>query len=149
MKNENKNTTYLSFADKTRDRKWYLIDATNYTVGRLATIVARILRGKHKSTFTSHLENGDVVVIINANKVRLTGKKPEQKLYRRHSHSPGSLKEESFNRLINRIPNRIIEKAVKGMLPKSPLGRKLFKNLKVYSSDSHPHKAQKPERLEI
>ncbi len=131
------------------ERKWYVVDAEDQRLGRLATQIANILRGKNKPTYTPHLETGDYVIVINAEKVVVTGKKSEQKLYRRHSGRPGGMKEETFATLQNRIPERIIEKAVKGMLPKNTLGRNLFTNLKVYTGANHPHEAQKPEVLNI
>ena len=118
-------------------------------MGRLATEIAMILRGKNKPTYTPNMDTGDFVVVVNADKVVVTGRKSEQKLYRRHSGRPGGMKTETFNQLQKRIPNRIIEKAVKGMLPKNALGRKLFTKLKVYSSAEHPHTAQQPETLKI
>ena len=134
---------------ETLEQKWYVIDAANQRLGRLATEIARILRGKNKATFTPHMDTGDFVIVINAEKVAVTGKKAEQKLYRRHSGRPGGMKIETFSKLQNRIPERIIEKAVKGMLPKNALGRKLFTKLKVYAGSEHPHAAQKPESLTI
>ncbi|MDJ1181822.1 50S ribosomal protein L13 [Roseofilum casamattae] len=140
--------TYLPPQDSL-DRKWYVIDAADQRLGRLATEVANILRGKNKPTFTPHMDVGDFVVIVNAEKVTVTGKKREQKLYRRHSGRPGGMKTETFAKLQNRIPERIIEKAVKGMLPKNALGRKLFTKLKVYKGPTHPHQAQTPETVEL
>ena len=131
------------------EKKWYVVDAENQRLGRLATEIANILRGKNKPTYTPHLDTGDYVIVINAEKVVVTGNKSEQKLYRRHSGRPGGMKEETFAHLQGRIPERIIEKAVKGMLPKNSLGRSLFTNLKVYSGAAHPHEAQKPETLSI
>ncbi len=131
------------------DKKWYVVDATDKRLGRLATEVASILRGKNKPTFTPNMDTGDFVIVINAEKVGVTGRKREQKLYRRHSGRPGGMKVETFDQLQNRIPERIIEKAVKGMLPKNALGRKLFTNLKVYAGPEHPHTAQQPEAINI
>ena len=131
------------------DPKWYLIDAADQRLGRLASEIARILRGKNKAIFTPHLDAGDFVIVVNAEKVAVTGKKREQKLYRRHSGRPGGMKVETFDKLQARIPERIIEHAVKGMLPKNTLGRKLFTKLKVYAGPEHPHQAQKPEALTI
>ncbi|MGK7926613.1 MAG: 50S ribosomal protein L13 [Spirulina sp.] len=133
----------------TLDPKWYVIDAENQRLGRLASEVAKILRGKNKPTFTPHMDTGDFVIIVNAEKVIVTGKKPSQKLYRRHSGRPGGMKVETFNQLQARIPERIIEKAVKGMLPKNALGRKLFTKLKVYAGPNHKHQAQQPETLDL
>jgi large subunit ribosomal protein L13 len=133
----------------TLDKKWYVIDAADQRLGRLATEVATILRGKNKPTYTPHLDTGDFVIIINAEKITVTGKKRDQKLYRRHSGRPGGMKVESFDKLQKRIPERIIEQAVKGMLPKNSLGRQLFTHLKVYTGAEHPHQAQKPEVLAL
>ncbi len=140
--------TYLPPQD-TLEQKWYVIDAADQRLGRLATEIAMILRGKNKPIYTPHMDTGDFVVVINADKVAVTGRKPSQKLYRRHSGRPGGMKTETFNQLQARIPERIIEKAVKGMLPKNTLGRKLFTKLKVYAGSDHPHAAQKPEILTI
>ncbi len=134
---------------ETLEPKWYVVDAAGQRLGRLATEIAMILRGKNKPTFTPHIDTGDFVIVVNAEKVVVTGRKSEQKLYRRHSGRPGGMKIETFNQLQQRIPNRIIEKAVKGMLPKNAMGRKLFTKLKVYSGAEHPHQAQKPETLNI
>jgi large subunit ribosomal protein L13 len=131
------------------ERKWYLVDAKDQRLGRLATQVAMILRGKNKAVFTPHLDTGDFVIIINAEKILVTGKKDSQKLYRRHSGRPGGMKTETFAKLQVRIPERIIEKAVKGMLPKNSLGRSLFTKLKVYAGNTHPHSAQQPIELII
>ena len=140
--------TYIPPVDAV-DRKWYVVDATDQRLGRLATEVASILRGKNKPTFTPNMDTGDFVVIVNAEKVVVTGNKSSQKLYRRHSGRPGGMKVETFAQLQDRIPERIIEKAVKGMLPKNALGRKLFTKLKVYAGSEHPHDAQQPETLVI
>ncbi|CAN1208629.1 50S ribosomal protein L13 [Tumidithrix helvetica PCC 7403] len=142
----NENRTFLP---KKPDQKWYLVDASGQRLGRLASAIAMILRGKNKPTYTPHLDMGDFVVVINADKIALTGKKTSQKLYRRHSGRPGGMKEETFDKLIKRVPERPLEVAVKGMLPKNTLGRQLFTKLKVYSGDSHPHAAQQPETLAI
>jgi large subunit ribosomal protein L13 len=142
------NKTILPTVD-TLDKKWYVIDATDQRLGRLASEIAQILRGKKKPIFTPHMDTGDHVIVINAEKVVVTGRKPQQKLYRRHSGRPGGMKTETFEKLQARIPERIIEKAVKGMLPKNALGRKLFTNLKVYKGSEHPHQAQQPQTLEI
>ena len=131
------------------DQKWYVVDAADQRLGRLATEIAMILRGKNKPTFTPHMDTGDFVIVVNAEKVVVTGRKNSQKLYRRHSGRPGGMKVETFDQLQARIPERIVEKAVKGMLPKNALGRKLFTKLKVYSGAEHPHQAQKPEVLNI
>ncbi|MBD2460728.1 50S ribosomal protein L13 [Oscillatoria sp. FACHB-1407] len=142
------NKTYLPPQD-TIQRNWYVVDAANQRLGRLASEIAMILRGKNKPTYTPHLDTGDFVVVINAEKVDITGKKREQKIYRRHSGRPGGMKTESFAKLQNRLPERIIEQAVKGMLPKNTLGRQLFTKLKVYAGSEHPHQAQQPELLQI
>jgi large subunit ribosomal protein L13 len=140
-------TLSLPVAPATMVNKWYLIDAKDQTLGKVATLIATLVRGKHKATYVPHLNNGDHVVVINAKEICVTGKKAKQKVYRRHSGYPGGLKSETFEKLQARIPEKILEKAVKGMLPKGPLGRTMYKNLKVYASDVHPHESQKPELL--
>ncbi len=130
-------------------REWYLVDAGGKTLGRLASEIAKILQGKHKPIYTPHLDVGDYVIVINAEKVRVTGKKLDQKIYYRHSGYPGGLKSISLREQLKKHPTRVIRTAVKGMLPKNRLGRKMIKKLKVYSGDSHPHQAQKPKLLEI
>ena len=129
------------------EQKWYVIDAEHQRLGRLACEIAKILRGKKKPTYTPYMDTGDFIIVINAEKGEVTGKKSHQKLYRRHSGRPGGMKVETFEKLLKRIPERILEKAVKGMLPKNTLGRKLFTKLKVYAGPNHPHQAQKPEEL--
>ncbi len=129
------------------ERKWYLIDASGKTLGRLATKIAHILRGKHKPEFTPHVDTGDYIIIINAEKVTVTGRKVTNKNYERYTGYPGGLKTISFDKLQAKFPARIIEKAVKGMLPKNPLGYATLKKLKVYAGTSHPHSAQNPEVL--
>ncbi|KYH33657.1 50S ribosomal protein L13 [Neomoorella mulderi] len=131
------------------ERKWYIIDAAGKTLGRVATEAARLLRGKHKPIFTPHVDCGDHVIVINAEKVRLTGKKLLQKKYIRHSGYPGGLKVMNYAQLLKTFPERAIEKAVKGMIPHNRLGRQMVKKLKVYRGDSHPHAAQRPEVWEI
>ncbi|HEY9696506.1 MAG TPA: 50S ribosomal protein L13 [Trichocoleus sp.] len=131
------------------ERNWYVVDAADQRLGRLATEIATVLRGKNKPIYTPHLDTGDFVVVINADKVDVTGKKRSQKLYRRHSGRPGGMKTETFTQLQARLPERIIEQAVKGMLPKNSLGRQLFTKLKVYAGSDHPHQAQKPQPLDI
>jgi large subunit ribosomal protein L13 len=138
------NKTYVPSHD-TLERNWYVVDAQGQRLGRLATEIANILRGKNKPNFIPHMDTGDFVVVINAEKVIVTGRKPDQKLYRRHSGRPGGMKTETFNQLQARIPERIIEQAVKGMLPKNSLGRKQFTKLKVYAGPEHPHQAQLPQ----
>jgi len=130
-------------------RKWYLIDAEGKTLGRVATEVARILRGKHKPIYTPHVDTGDHVIVINAAKVKVTGKKYTNKLYYRHTGYPGGIKVTNFADLLRRKPEQVIEKAVWGMIPHNRLGRKIFKKLRVYPGPDHPHAAQKPEVWEI
>lgn len=139
-------TYYPKLADTRAELKqWYIIDATNLRLGRMATEIANILRGKRKVTYHPAMDMGDFVIVINADKVVVSGKKTTDKLYRRHTTGvPGAMKVETFEELQKRIPERIIEKAVKGMLPKGSLGRELFTHLKVYKGDAHPHAAQKP-----
>jgi large subunit ribosomal protein L13 len=129
------------------DRQWFVVDAADQTLGRLASEVAQVLRGKNKPTYTPHLDTGDFVVVINAEKVRVSGNKATQKVYKRHSGRPGGMKTETFAHLQARLPERIIETAVKGMLPHNSLGRQLFRKLKVYSGPNHPHAAQQPQTL--
>ncbi|SHE39408.1 LSU ribosomal protein L13P [Marinitoga hydrogenitolerans DSM 16785] len=131
------------------ERKWYVVDAAGMSLGRLASQVAKILQGKHKPTYTPHVDTGDYVIVINAEKIVLTGKKWTQKKYYRHTGYPGGIKEQTAKEILEKYPERLIEKAVKGMLPKTTLGRHMFKKLKVYSGSSHPHEAQKPEKLEL
>jgi len=131
------------------DRKWYLIDAKNQTLGRLSTKIARIIRGKNKVIFTPNTDTGDFVVVINAEQIKVTGKRELLKTYAHHSGYPGGLKVQSFEELIAKKPEFVIENAVKGMLPKNRLGKKLIKKLKVYSGNNHPHQAQKPEQISL
>lgn len=131
------------------ERKWYVIDAEGKTLGRLASEVASILRGKKKPTFTPHVDTGDYVIVINAEKVEVTGKKRKEKIYKRHTGYPGGLREMTFEQLQAKKPEEIIRHAVKGMLPKGPLGRQVFKKLKVYAGPEHNHAAQKPEVWEF
>ena len=133
----------------TLEQKWYVIDAADQRLGRLASAIAVILRGKNKPVYSPHMDTGDFVIVVNADKVGVTGRKRSQKLYRRHSGRPGGMKVETFEKLQARIPERIVEKAVKCMLPKNALGRQLFKKLKVYAGPEHPHQAQQPEVIEI
>ncbi|MCH8140554.1 MAG: 50S ribosomal protein L13 [Gammaproteobacteria bacterium] len=130
-------------------RTWFVVDAENKTLGRLATEVARRLRGKHKPIYTPHVDTGDYIIVVNAEKVRVTGKKFTDKIYYRHSGYPGGIKATSFKHLQESHPERIVEKAVKGMLPRNPLGRAMYKKLKVYAGSEHPHAAQQPEPLEL
>ena len=129
------------------ERKWYVVDATGYTLGRLASEVAKILRGKNKPIFTPFIDTGDYVIITNADKIKVTGKKLEQKVYYRHSDYVGGMKETTLKEMLNKKPERVIELAVKGMLPKGPLGREMYKKLFVYAGPDHKHAAQKPEVL--
>ncbi|NJL44615.1 MAG: 50S ribosomal protein L13 [Leptolyngbyaceae cyanobacterium SM2_3_12] len=131
------------------DRTWHVVDAEGQRLGRLATEIATILRGKNKPTFTPNMDTGDFVIVVNAEKVVVTGRKPSTKLYRRHSGRPGGMKTETFNQLQARIPERIIEQAVKGMLPKTSLGRQQLTKLKVYAGPEHPHQAQNPQTLVV
>ena len=138
------------FAKKTDiEKNWHLIDADGLVLGRLASRVAMVLRGKDKPAFTPNADTGDFVVIINADKVRLTGNKSEQKVYYRHSGYPGGLKSQNLSTLRKRYPERIIQKAVKGMLPHNKLGRELLRKLKVYRGPKHPHQAQNPELIKL
>jgi large subunit ribosomal protein L13 len=135
--------------EKEVDRKWYLVDAKDKVLGRLATQIAMRLRGKHKPIFTPHADTGDFVVVINADKVALTGKKWDNKIYYRHSGYIGGLKQISAKKLLEKKPRDILRFAVKGMLPKNSLGRRQLKKLKLYTGSEHPHEAQQPEKLEI
>ena len=140
-----------TFSAKAEDinRDWFVVDASDKTLGRLASEIAHRLRGKHKAEYTPHVDTGDYIVVINAEKVRVTGNKATDKIYHRHSGYPGGLKSMSFEKLIDRAPERVIQSAVKGMLPRNPLGRAMFKKLKVYAGDEHPHAAQQPQALNI
>jgi len=130
-------------------REWYLINAEGKTLGRLASEIAKILKGKHKPIYSPHLDCGDYVIVINAEKIHVTGRKLDQKIYYRHSGYPGGLKSITLREQLAKHPERVIKAAVKGMLPKNRLGRKMLKKLKVYAGDSHPHQAQKPKVLEL
>lgn len=132
-----------------QDPKWFLVDADGRTLGRLATVVATRLRGKHRATFAPNYMHGDHVIVVNASKVVLTGKKKTDKFYRRHTGYPGGIKEIPAGKLLATRPERVIESAVQGMLPKNSIGRRLITNLKVYAGPEHPHAAQKPEPLEV
>lgn len=127
---------------------WYLIDATGKTLGRLSSVLASRLRGKHKAIYTPHVDTGDCIVVINADKIRVTGNKTTDKVYHDHSGYMGGLKSITFDKLLVKAPTRIIERAVKGMLPKGPLGRAMFRKLKVYAGPEHPHTAQQPQLIE-
>jgi len=131
------------------ERTWYVVDAEGKTLGRLAAEIAKILRGKHKPIYTPHVDTGDYVIVVNADKVRVTGNRLDQKIYYRHSGYIGGLKAVPLRRMLETHPERVIEHAVKGMLPKNRLGRKMYKKLKVYASPDHPHQAQKPQPLEL
>ncbi len=131
------------------NRAWHVVDATGKPLGRLASEIAHVLRGKHKATFTPHVDTGDFVIVVNAGKVALTGNKLDGKLYQRHSGIPGGFKAESYRDLLARKPEFPIEKAVKGMLPKNVLGRSMLTKLKIYASPDHPHIAQKPQPLKV
>ena len=139
----------LSVRPQDVERDWYVVDAENQTLGRLAAAVARRLRGKHKASYTPHVDTGDYIVVVNAEKVRVTGKKPTGKIYYRHSGYPGGIKAARFEEMIAKNPERVIEKAVKGMLPRNPLGRAVFRKLKVYAGSEHPHSAQRPKPLQL
>ena len=128
---------------------WYLVDGTDKVLGRLASEIARRLRGKHKAIFTPHVDTGDYIVVVNVDKIRVTGNKAEDKKYYRHSTFPGGISETNFGKMQARFPGRALEKAVKGMLPKGPLGYAMIKKLKVYAGGEHPHAAQQPQSLEI
>lgn len=130
-------------------RKWYVVDAENLVLGRLASEVATILRGKHKPIYTPHVDTGDYVIIVNAAKVALTGQKWSQKLYRWHTGYPGGFREVQAEKMLQRRPERVIELAIRGMLPKTKLGRAMLRKLKVYAADTHPHAAQQPEPLTL
>ena len=131
----------------TIDRKWYVVDAEGKTLGRLASEVAKVLRGKNKAIFTPHIDTGDYVIVVNAEKIKVTGKKMDQKIYYHHSDYVGGMKETTLREMLNKKPERVIELAVKGMLPKGPLGRQMMTKLHVYAGAEHGHEAQKPEVL--
>ena len=133
----------------TIERKWYVIDAEGQTLGRLSSEIAKILRGKNKPTFTPHVDTGDNVIVVNAEKVKVTGKKLEQKIYYKHSDYPGGMRETTLKEMLDKKPTDVITLAVKGMLPKGPLGRTMIEKLHVYAGAEHPHAAQKPEALEL
>lgn len=131
------------------NHQWFVVDATDRVLGRLASQIALRLRGKHKAIFTPHVDTGDFIVVVNVDKIRVTGNKGEDKMYYRHSGYPGGIYETNFNKLRARHPARVLEKAVKGMLPKGPLGYAMIKKMKVYAGSEHPHAAQQPQPLEI
>ena len=140
--------TYSPKAKEIR-RAWYVVDAEGQVLGRLASEVAKILRGKHRPTYAPHLDTGDHVVVVNAARVRLTGNKPRQKVYYRHSGYPGGLRETPYERMLERHPERVVERAVRGMLPRNRLGRQMARKLKVYAGPQHPHAAQRPIPLRV
>ena len=129
------------------ERKWYVVDATGYTLGRLASEVAKVLRGKNKPVFTPHVDTGDYVIVVNADKIKVTGKKLDQKIYYHHSDYVGGMKETTLREMLAKKPEKVVELAVKGMLPKGPLGREMFTKLHVYAGAEHPHAARQPEAL--
>jgi large subunit ribosomal protein L13 len=130
-------------------RKWHVVDATDQVLGRVASKAAMLLMGKHKPTYTTFLDTGDHVIVINAAKIRVTGNKETQKMYRRHSGYPGGLTEQSYRKVHTTRPTRVVEDAIQGMLPKTKLGKQMYRKLKVYAGDKHPHQAQKPEPLSL
>ncbi len=138
--------TYMA-SPATIERKWYVVDATGYTLGRLASEVAKVLRGKNKAIFTPHIDTGDYVIVVNADKIKVTGKKLDQKIYYRHSDYVGGMKETTLREMMAKKPEKVVELAVKGMLPKGPLGRQMYTKLHVYAGPEHNHQAQKPEAL--
>lgn len=140
------NNTFMANPDKV-ERKWYVVDATGYTLGRLSSEIAKILRGKNKAVFTPHIDTGDYVIVVNAEKIKVTGKKLDQKIYYHHSDYVGGMKETTLKEMMAKKPEKVIELAVKGMLPKGPLGRAMIKKLHVYAGAEHAHQAQKPEVL--
>ncbi len=131
------------------ERKWYVVDAKDKTLGRLATQVASVLRGKHNPMYTPHVDSGDYVIVVNADKIKLTGNKWEDKMYYRHSGYPGGLKARNARETMERFPTRMVERAVKGMLPKTILGRQMYRKLYVYAGNTHPHQAQNPTVMEV
>ena len=131
----------------TIERKWYVVDATGYTLGRLSSEIAKVLRGKNKPTYTPHIDTGDYVIVVNAEKIKVTGKKLDQKIYYSHSDYVGGMRETTLREMMEKKPEKVVELAVKGMLPKGPLGRSMIKKLHVYAGAEHPHAAQKPEAL--
>jgi len=140
--------TYSAKAENVQ-RDWYVVDATGKTLGRLASEIAHRLRGKHKPEYTPHVDTGDYIVVVNAGRVRVTGAKATDKMYHHHTGYPGGIRSISFEKLIDKAPERVIQRAVKGMLPRNPLGRAMFSKLKVYAGSEHPHAAQQPRALDI
>ena len=148
MGNQQAMKTYTAKAGQV-EHGWYVVDAQNKVLGRLAVQIASRLRGKHKPTYTPHVDTGDFIVVVNASKLRVTGRKAERKIYYHHSGYPGGIKETTFAKLHAAKPERVLEKAVKGMLPKGPLGYAMLRKLKIYAGSTHPHSAQQPKNLEI
>lgn len=142
------NNTFMANPDKV-ERKWYVVDATGYTLGRLSSEIAKVLRGKNKAVFTPHIDTGDYVIVVNAEKIKVTGKKLDQKIYYHHSDYVGGMKETTLREMMAKKPEKVVELAVKGMLPKGPLGRSMITKLHVYAGPEHEQAAQKPEVLEI
>ena len=140
--------TYSARPETVR-RDWYVVDATGKTLGRLAAEIARRLRGKHKPVYTPHVDTGDYIIVVNAEKVRVTGRKMTDKVYHWHTGYPGGIKSITLEKLLQKHPERVIERAVRGMLPRTPLGRAMFRKLKVYAGPEHPHQAQQPKPLDI
>ena len=140
--------TFMAIPEKI-ERKWYVVDAENKTLGRLASEVAKVLKGKNKPIYTPHVDTGDFVIVVNADKIAVTGKKLDQKKYYRHSDYVGGLKETTLREMLDKKPEKVVELAVKGMLPKGPLGRQMYTKLHVYAGAEHPHAAQKPEVLTV
>jgi len=139
----------FSARSETVKRDWYVVDATDQVLGRMASDIASRLRGKHKPEYTPHVDTGDYIVVVNVEKIRVTGKKAKNKMYYHHTGYPGGIKSISFEKLIDKAPERTLETAVKGMLPKGPLGREMLKKLKIYAGPEHPHAAQQPQELTI
>ncbi len=148
MKKARIHKTYMAKPGEVR-QEWYVVDATDKVLGRLSTEIARVLRGKHKPEYTPHVDVGDFVIVVNAEKVKVTGRKLDQKNYYRHTGYPGGLRSITLRRQLEKFPERVIETAVKGMLPRGPLGRQMFKKLKVYAGPNHPHEAQQPKPLAL
>ena len=140
--------TFMASPEKS-ERRWYVVDAENKTLGRLASEVAKVLKGKNKPIYTPHVDTGDFVIVVNADKIAVTGKKLDQKKYYRHSDYVGGLKETTLREMLDKKPEKVVELAVKGMLPKGPLGRQMYTKLHVYAGAEHPHAAQKPEVLTV
>jgi large subunit ribosomal protein L13 len=139
----------FSAKKETTEHGWFVVDAAGLTLGRMSTEIAHRLRGKHKAEYTPHVDTGDYIVVVNAEKVAVTGKKADKKIYYRHTGYPGGLKSLTFNEMIDRTPEEVIKLAVKGMLPRTPLGRAMLSKLKVYAGDQHPHDAQQPTQLNL